>query len=69
VIQELSTDGVKSFLAAAAAARAALAALHAYSPDLQRYWDKFEIEPAELDGLVDLLYERRMNPLKRHAAA
>lgn len=41
MIQELSTDGVKSFLAAAAAARAALAALHAYSPDLQRYWDKF----------------------------
>jgi hypothetical protein len=67
VIQELSTEGVRSFLVAAAAARAALAALHPYSPDLRPYWNKFEVAESELDPLVGLLYERRKRPLKRHA--
>lgn len=68
-VQELSTEGVRSFLAAAASARKALSALHPYSPDLKPYWDKFEVPEAELDELVDLLYERRKKPLKRYAGS
>jgi hypothetical protein len=66
-VQELSTEGVRRFLDAAAAARAALAALHVYSPDLRTYWDKFEVTDAELDPLVKLLFERRRRPLKQHS--
>lgn len=66
-VQELSTDGVKRYLNAAAASRAALAALHVYSPDLREYWDKFEVAEAELDPLVATLFDRREHPLKQHA--
>lgn len=64
--QQLSVEGVQRFLEACAEARAALAALHAYSPDLRRYWDKLEIAPEELDTLTELLVERRRKPTKRH---
>jgi hypothetical protein len=67
--QDLSVDGVKRFLEARADARAALAALYPYSPDLRRYWDKVEISDAELDELTQLLLERRRKPTKVHPAA
>lgn len=67
--QELSVDGVKRFLAARSDARAALAALYAYSPDLRRYWDKQEIPESELDELTQLLMERRRSPTKVHRPA
>lgn len=66
--QRLSVEGVQRFLAARADARAALAALYAYSPDLRRYWDKLEIEPTELDELTQLLMDRRRTPTKVHQA-
>lgn len=65
VLQELSTDGLRRFLESAAAARAALAALHPFSPDLKPYWDKFEVSEAELDSLVATLRVRRRHPTHR----
>jgi hypothetical protein len=66
--QSLSIDNVRQFMAAAAEARAALAELHPFSPDLRSYWNKFEIPDTEMDGLVDVLMTRRRRPTKRHAA-
>jgi len=65
---ELSVAAVRRFLDAGATARAALAALHPYSPDLRQYWDRFEIVKTdeELDELLDLLHERRRQPTKKH---
>jgi hypothetical protein len=63
---ELSLQTVRSWLDATAAARTALAALHPYSPDLKRYWDKFELTPAETDEVISLLDKRRRRPRKRH---
>ncbi len=65
--RELSVDDVKRFIEARADARAALAALYPYSPDLRRYWDKTEIPEAELDELTDLLMKRRRRPTTVHA--
>ena len=65
--RELSVDGVKRFIEARADARAALAALYPYSPDLRRYWDKTEISETELDELTDLLMKRRRRPTMIHA--
>ncbi len=65
--QSLSIENVKKFMAAAAEARAALAELHPFSPDLRSYWSKFEIPDEEMDSLVDLLMKRRRRPTKRHA--
>lgn len=67
--QELSVEAVRRFLEAAAEARAALAALYPYSPDLEPYWNKFEIPEREMHDLIDLLQERRNDPLTRHSAA
>ncbi|MET9019213.1 hypothetical protein ABZV93_04435 [Actinopolymorpha sp. NPDC004070] len=66
IVQELSTDAVKRFLQAASDARASLAELYPYSPDLKIYWDKFEISPDELDNLIATLTDRRKRPLRRH---
>lgn len=66
--QELSVEGVRRFLASAAEARATLAALYPYSPDLRPYWDKFEVPDSELAGLVDVLMERRVRPTRKHPA-
>ncbi|MEV4112430.1 hypothetical protein [Nonomuraea sp. NPDC049695] len=68
ILQELAVDAVKSFLQAAADARAGVAELYPYSPDLKRYWDKFEITEDELEELIVLLTQRRRRPLKRHKA-
>jgi hypothetical protein len=65
--QTFSVENVRRFLDAAAEARAALAELHPFSPDLRSYWSKFEIPDSELDGLVDLLMKRRRRPTQRHA--
>ena len=67
VLQELSTDGVRRFLTSAAEARATLATLHPYSPDLQSYWDKFERSQSEMDELIVVLRRRRRWPNRRHA--
>lgn len=67
--QQLSVEDVRRFTEARAEARAALAALHAYSPDLRRYWDKLEITPDELDELTELLMQRRRKPTKVHGVA
>lgn len=68
LVQELSAEGVRRFLGAAADARAALAALHPWSPDLKPYWDKFEVAEAEMDQLFKTLRERRKRPTKRYEA-
>ncbi|WP_405396237.1 hypothetical protein [Microbispora hainanensis] len=66
ILQDLAVDSVKRFLQAAVDARTTLAELHPYSPDLKKYWDKFEITPDELEELIVILTERRKRPLKRH---
>ncbi|MGA4994954.1 hypothetical protein [Nonomuraea bangladeshensis] len=68
LLQEFAVDAAKSFLQAAADARAAMAELYPHSPDLKRYWDKFEITEEELEELIVLLTQRRKRPLKRHQA-
>lgn len=65
-IHELAKEGVREFVQAAAESRAALAALHPYSPDLKEYWDKFEIPGQEWEPLIALLSERRRKPRTRH---
>lgn len=66
--QQLSVETVRQFMDAAADARAALAALYAYSPDLRRFWDKLELPQHELDEVTALLMERRRKPTKVHPA-
>lgn len=66
--QQLSVESVQRFMDAAYDARAALAALHAYSPDLRRFWDKLEIPQQEQDEVTNLLMERRRKPTKIHRA-
>jgi len=65
---DLSVTAVRRWLDAAATARAALAALYPYSPDLQPYWDRFEIVSTEdeLDVLLAVLHDRRTRPTKKH---
>jgi hypothetical protein len=59
-IEHLETETLKCFLDAKLAARAALAALHPYSSDLKRFWDKNEAAGQEdFDELISLLAERR----------
>lgn len=66
-IHDLSKEGVREFVQAAAESRGALAALHPYSPDLKKYWDKFDIPGQEWEPLIDLLSERRKKPQKCHS--
>ncbi len=63
---ELSKAGMERFLVASAEARAALAALHPWSPDLQVYWDGTLLQEEHFDTLIGLLYERRRSPLKQY---
>ncbi len=59
-IEYLETETLKRFLDAKLAARTALAALHPYSSDLKRFWDKNEAADQEdFDELISLLAERR----------
>jgi hypothetical protein len=65
---ELSEDSIKRWTESQHEARIALAALHPWSPDLQSYWNRFEVTtPAEAQDLLDLLMERAKKPTKRYA--
>lgn len=66
--RELSVAAVQRFLEAAAETRAALAALHPWSPDLREYWDRFEVPEADFADLSERLATRRRKPLKTYAA-
>lgn len=66
---ELSKAAMERYLAASSEARAALAALHPWSPDLQGYWDGTLLREEHFDTVIGVLYERRKSPLKRHAAS
>lgn len=66
---ELSKAGMERFLVASAEARAALAALHPWSPDLQVYWDGTLLQEEHFDTLIGFLYERRRSPLRRYGAS
>lgn len=63
---ELSKAAMERFLVASADARAALAALHPWSPDLQGYWDGTLLREEHFDTVIGLLYKRRKSPLKRY---
>lgn len=63
---ELSKAAMERFLVASSDARAALAALHPWSPDLQIYWDGTLLREEHFDTVIGLLYERRRSPLKRY---
>ncbi len=58
---------MERFLVASADARAALAALHPWSPDLQVYWDGTFLGEEHFNLVIELLYERRKSPLKRYS--
>lgn len=60
---------MERYLAASAEARAALAALHPWSPDLQAYWDGTLLREEHFDTVISILYERRKSPLKRYGAS
>lgn len=66
--RELSIAAVQRFLEAAAETRAALAALHPWSPDLRELWDRFEVPEADFADLSELLATRRRRPLKNYAS-
>jgi hypothetical protein len=66
---ELSKEALKRWLDAAAEARAALAALYPWSPDLRAYWDRPFIDEQDFDSLMRLLFERRRAPLARFDAS
>jgi hypothetical protein len=62
---ELSKEAFKRFVDSRAEARAALAALHPWSPDLKRFWDKADLGEPDFEPLMGLLTERRASPLAR----
>ncbi len=62
---ELSKQALTRYFDAAAEARAALAALYPWSPDLRRHWDQPIIDESEFEPLMELLFERRRAPLAR----
>lgn len=66
---ELSKAAIERFLVASAEARATLAALHPWSPDLQVYWDGTFLQEEHFDAVIGLLYERRKSPLKRYGTS
>ena len=66
--RELAIAAVKRFIEAAAETRAALAALHPWSPDLRELWDRFEVPEDDFAHLSELLATRRRKPLKNYAS-
>lgn len=67
--QELARESIKQVVAARASARAALAALYPYSPDLRSQWDsQLIVADGEFDRLINILVERSKRPTKRHGA-
>ncbi|MGH2852661.1 MAG: hypothetical protein ACRDLF_00495 [Solirubrobacteraceae bacterium] len=68
--QELARESIKQVMAARASARAALAALYPYSPDLRSQWDSAPIvADGDFDKLINILVERSKKPTKRHSAS
>ena len=63
---ELSKAGVERFLKLDGEARAALAALYPWSPDLRTYWDRAFMDDKAFDELIGVLIKRRKSPFKRH---
>lgn len=67
---ELSTDGVRAYLEAASEARAALAQLYPWSPDLRKYWGQPKVLSfEECEEVLGILATRRRRPWKRHTDA
>lgn len=64
---ELSSAALKRYFEASAAARAALAELHPWSPDLRPYWDGPVISEDDFEDLVSLLVQRRKKPFTRYS--
>ncbi|MBA3809204.1 MAG: hypothetical protein H0X28_12570 [Solirubrobacterales bacterium] len=65
--QELARESIKAVVAARAAARASLAALYPYSPDLRTQWDSAAIVADEdFDALIRTLVERSRKPTEKH---
>lgn len=62
----LSKAAMERYLVASSEARAALAALHPWSPDLQEYWDGTLLREEHFDTVICILYERRKSPLKQY---
>lgn len=62
---EISKEGLKRWLEAEVEARAALAALFPWSPDLRPYWDQAFIKEEQFEELMVLLIERRSMPRTR----
>jgi hypothetical protein len=65
---ELSKKAMARFLDAQAEARAALAALYPWSPDLRSYWERPFLGDDDFDALTATLTERRKVPFTRHEA-
>jgi hypothetical protein len=63
---ELSKAGVERFVREDAEARAALAVLYPWSPDLRAYWDRPFMDENAFDEVVGILVKRRKRPFKRH---
>lgn len=63
--REASKNALTGFLQADADARAALAALHPWSPDLRPYWDRVPIDESDFEQLLRLLHDRRETPTTR----
>jgi hypothetical protein len=66
---ELSKAGVERFVKEDAEARAALAVLYPWSPDLRDYWDRPFMDEKTFDEVIGILVERRKHPFKRHGEA
>jgi hypothetical protein len=66
--QELARESIKQVIAAHTSARAALAALYPYSPDLRAQWDSRPIvADGDFDELINTLMERGKKPTKRYS--
>jgi hypothetical protein len=64
--QRLSEAGVQRFLDAAHEARAALAELYPWSPELRQYWDAFEVSDSSLDEVTSTFVKRRQRPTRTY---
>lgn len=66
VERDLSITTVRRWLEAEAEARAALAELQPWSPDIRPWWDRRLLPDESFTVLAPLLSERRREPLKRY---
>lgn len=63
--RDASKTTLVTYLSADSDARAKLAALHPWSPDLRQYWDRAALDETTFDTLLSLLHERRGRPKDR----